>query len=222
MQTKKEKKKPREKAPSFTPKELDAHTTLLVRGGSMLYGLNHAGSDEDYYRVVPDEHYWQALGRWPSGDPKIKARQSIVGDRDEMLVSEKTFHIFCYEGAPQALESMFARNALIDHIEEFRHSYYAGLNLDHMCGRYMRTIKRFAYGDYKKRRHSLRMSLNLREAMESEGRFNPTLTTDQVAYVSEVASSTPERFTGQLREINYFTVEEDWNMDEIRENFATG
>lgn len=215
-------KTPRKAAPKFTPEELDANTLLLVRGGSRLYGLAHENSDEDFYRVVPDEHFWKAMGKWPSGNPRIKATQTIIGTEDQMLVSEKSFHIFCFEGAPQALESMFANDALIDRIGPFRNAYFAGLNLDHMCGRYLRTIKSFAYGNFKKRRHSLRMSINLREAMETGGRFNPTLTEDQAAYATATASSSAEEFITALSDINYFTIDEDWNMEEIRANFAQG
>lgn len=210
----------RQPAPRFTAEELDAHTTLLTRGGSRLYGMAHANSDEDFYRVVPDEHYWKAIGKYPSGDPKVKATQTIIDGIDQMLVSDKTFQRFCYEGVPQALETMFTQEPMIDNLGQYRNDYFAGLNLDHMCGRYMRTIKSFAYGNFKKRRHALRLSLNLRQAMETQGRFNPTLTSDQVGFITTVASSDPVEFTATLRDINYFTVEEAWNMDEIIENFA--
>lgn len=205
---------------AFTPEEIDAHTTLLARGGSILYGLNHAGSDEDFYRVVPDEFYWKVIGKFPSGKPNILANQTIVDGIDQMVVSEKTFQKFCFEGVIQALETMFAREPLIDRLGAYRNDYFAGMNLDHMCGKYMRTIKAFAYGDFKKRRHALRLSLNLREAMENGGRFNPTLNANDIAYVTELAKSTPEEFTAALREINYFTIEENWNMEEIREQFT--
>lgn len=203
----------------FTPDELNAHTTLLTHGGSVLYGLNHADSDEDFYRVVPDEHYWSAIGKHPSGDPKTKAHQTIVDGIDQMIVSEKTFHRFCYEGIPQALEAMFTQKPVIDRLGAFRNDYFAGMNTEHMCGKYMRTIKSFAYGNFKKRRHALRLSLNLRQAMETRGFFNPTLGVDEAAWISSIAASNPELFIETLNSINYFTVEENWNMEEINSNF---
>lgn len=220
MQTNKSKKQGHAPAPRFTPGELNEHTLLLTRGGSHLYGLNHAGSDEDFYRVMPDEHYWKAIGKRPTGNPKVLANQTIIDGIDQMIVSEKTFHIFCFEGAPQALEAMFSQQPILDKIPAFRNDYFGGLNLDHMCGRYMRTIKTFAYGDFKKRRHALRLSLNLREAQDLQGRFNPTLSAENIEYITRLAGSTPKEFIAALTEINYFTIEEDWNWAEIEENFA--
>lgn len=209
-----------EKAPKFTAEELDAHSVLLCRGGSHLYGLNHAGSDEDFYRVVPDEHFWKAVGNFPSGNAKILARQTIIDGIDQMLVSEKTFHRFCYEGSPQALETMFAHEPIIDKLEAFRHSYFGGLNLEHMCGKYTRTIKAFSYGDFKKRRHALRMSFNLAEAMSTGGRFNPRLTPEQIAFATQKAQSNPQEFIEAITDINYFTIDEDWNWAELEKVFA--
>ncbi len=208
-----------EKAPKFTNEELDAHSVLLCRGGSHLYGLNHADSDEDFYRVVPDEHFWKAVGNFPSGNQKVLARQTIIDGIDQMLVSEKTFHRFCYEGAPQALETMFAQEPIIDKLEAFRHSYFGGLNMEHMCGRYTRTIKAFAYGNFKKRRHALRMSFNLSEAMATGGRFNPRLTQDQIDFATQKAQSNPREFIEAITSTNYFTIDDNWNWEEIEKQF---
>lgn len=209
------------KAPKLSPEELEENTVLLTHGGSIMYGLNHADSDEDFYRVVPDELYWLAIGSYPRGNPHNLALHTIIDGVDQTLVSEKTFHKFCFEGIPQALEAMFAPLTLIDKIESFRNDYFAGLNLDHMCGKYTRTIKSFAYGNTKKRQHALRLSFNLAEAMETGGRFNPKLSEEQVAFVRAKARSTPDEFIHAIQEINYFTIDDDWNWDELNQNFSS-
>lgn len=136
------------------PKILEEATLLLTHGGSILYGLNHANSDEDFYRVVKDEFYWDAIGAFPSGQRRRLARQTIINGRDEMTVAFGTFAQFAFDGAPQALESMFSQMATIDHLEEFRNSYYASTGPDSMRENYRRTIHRFSYGNFKQRRHA--------------------------------------------------------------------
>jgi mono/diheme cytochrome c family protein len=50
---------------------------------------------------------------------------------------------------------------------------------------YYRTIRNFWEGDLKRRRHAVRLLLNLREAMGGgERRFNPTLTPEQIEYIN--------------------------------------
>lgn len=202
------------------PKILEEATLLLTHGGSILYGLNHVNSDEDFYRVVKDEFYWEAIGAAPSGNRRRMARQTIRGDRDEMTVAFGTFAQFAFDGAPQALESMFSQMATIDHLEEFRTSYYASTGPDSMRENYRRTIHRFCYGTFKQRRHALRLSINLNQAQESGGKFNPTMTPEDAAYITAMAGSSPEQFIEALEGLNHYEISDDYNMDEIRQRFA--
>jgi hypothetical protein len=52
--------------------------------------------------------------------------------------------------------------------------------------KYERTIKKFAHGPYKKRRHAARLALNLR-GLREHGRFNPELTEEEKQYTRLMA-----------------------------------
>lgn len=209
-------------APKATPEELAENTLLLTPSGSRLYGMAHASSDEDFYRVVPDDFYWKAVGAWPTGHPKMLIAQHINNGIDELTVSFKTFAILAHNGTPQTMEAMFSQQASIDRLEEFRKDYFGGLGHDSMIERYRRTIHTFIYGNFKSRRHALRLSLNLNEAMINGGRFNPTLTPEQVSSISALAASTPEEYIAGLISMNHYQISDSFDMDELREQFAKG
>jgi predicted nucleotidyltransferase len=151
--------------------------------GSRLYGLAHAGSDEDFYTVVtkkPVDTYYnrQSKARY--------AKQKITGDEDSMVVDFGTWVEMCKSGVPQALEAMFSDMVVEDRIKEFRESFRCGTQV---YERYFRTIKSFALAEddgIKKRRHALRLSLNLRD-IGRYGRFNPTLSPEDAAWITDMA-----------------------------------
>lgn len=90
----------------------------------------------------------------------------------------------CVHGVPQALEAMFSTMPLEDRLGDYRANYRVGSTVTET---YLRTIKNFCYtAEYKRKRHALRLALNLRE-IGRYGRFNPTLTDDEVDFVSSVA-----------------------------------
>ena len=91
----------------------DSETLLLTHTGSKLYGLNHANSDNDTYRII----------KTLDNNRKRNARQKITGDNDEITIDFKTFANFAYDGQPQALEAMFSPIATIDHLHEFRSNF---------------------------------------------------------------------------------------------------
>lgn len=143
--------------------------------GSHLYGLATARSDCDYYTVIPNR----------SRARKRYAKQIIVGDLDTMVIDFSTFRQYCDIGVPQALEALFSPVAEVDFIADFRRGYR--IDTAAVVGRYRRTIKSFSLGgDYKRRRHALRLAVNLREAVET-GRFNPVLTRHNAEQISIVA-----------------------------------
>lgn len=222
MRTNKQKATGLDAAPKATPEELDENTLLLTPSGSRLYGLAHANSDEDYYRVVPDEFYWKAVGAFPTGKPKMLIAQHINNGIDELTVSFKTFSILAMNGTPQTLEAMFSEQATIDRLDAFRKDYFAGMGHDSMIERYRKTIHTFIYGNFKSRRHALRLSLNLNESMINGGRFNPTLTAKEVDYISKMAASTPDEYIAGLVAMNHYQISDSFDMDELRENFAAG
>jgi hypothetical protein len=156
----------------------DSETLLLTHTGSKLYGLNHANSDNDTYRII----------KTLDNNRKRNARQKITGNEDELTIDFRTFADFAYSGQPQALEAMFSPIATIDHLHEFRSSFYAGLNQDQMIGRYRKTITKFAHGNFKHRRHAMRLAINLDEAIINRGRFNPRLSAENIAKITEQAN----------------------------------
>lgn len=206
-------------APKFSPEELAENTILLTPIGSHLYGLAHAGSDQDFYRVVHDEAYWKAIGAFPSGKPKTLITQHINNGIDEITLSFKTFSILAHAGSPQTLEAMFSQQASIDRMEAFRKDYFAGFGNDSMIESYRKTIHTFIYGNFKSRRHALRLSLNLNEAMINGGRFNPTLTPSEADYISKMAASSPEEFIAGIKFMNHFEIADEFDMEEIARNF---
>lgn len=142
--------------------------------GSRLYGLAREDSDNDYFTLCANR-------------PKVRARyakQKIEGQEDSLVMDFSTWLQSCEKGVPQALEAMFSTMALVDEIAAFRASYTVGTGV---FDTYFRTIKSFALQEgYKPKRHALRLALNLRQ-MASTGRFNPTLSPEDAAYVSDMA-----------------------------------
>lgn len=158
--------------------------------GSRLYGLAHAGSDEDFYTVVSKV----------SSKKARYARQSIVDGVDTMVVDFGTWMEQLKFGVPQALEAAFSDMATGDHIAEFRNDFRAG---SQVWPTYLRTIKAFSYSDdnpYKRKRHALRLAINLREMREC-GRFNPTLTENDAKFISRMAHCSPKQVYGMAMHI---------------------
>ena len=143
--------------------------------GSRLYGLAHAGSDYDWYTVVSKVKTAKAT----------YAKHKVVDDLDTTVLDLGTWLKQCQEGVPQALEAMFSNMAVHDELGAFRAGYRVGTQV---YERYYRTIKSFALSEeYKRKRHALRLALNLNE-MGRTGRFNPTLSPADARYVSDMAT----------------------------------
>lgn len=149
--------------------------------GSKLYGLDHAGSDEDFYTVV---------SKVKTNKAKY-ATHKIVGDTDSVVVDLGTWLRYCEFGVPQALEAMFSDEAVIDHLAPLRAQYVVGTQV---YDRYLRTIKSFSlnnevdeYKHYKQKRHALRLALNFQE-MRGRRRFNPRLSAEQKSWTGIFAN----------------------------------
>jgi hypothetical protein len=142
--------------------------------GSRLYGMGHEKSDYDWYTVVSKVNNNRAK----------YSTHKIVGSQDSVVVDFGTWIRYCEMGVPQALEAMFSTIPEHDEIQAFREGFVAGTETH---ARYLRTISSFvAQQDYKKKRHALRLALNFVD-LAATGRFNPTLSEDQIAFISEVA-----------------------------------
>lgn len=143
--------------------------------GSRLYGTFHDNSDYDYFTVVD---------RVKTRRAKF-AKQTIVDGVDSVVVDFGTFTNLIQKGVPQSLEACFSQQAIYDDISAWRHSVRASSST---WDRYLRTIKSLSDGDFKHRRHALRLAINLWD-LRRYGVFNPTLTTTQIACINEWAKS---------------------------------
>ena len=150
---------------------------LLLRTvhGSRLYGLSHAQSDFDYFEVY--------------GWTKFRGKQKIADGDDRTRQSYDRFMRYCEKGVPQYLEAMFSTMADVDNFP-FNRAWY-GIDYVNVRDTYLRTVKSFwmagvEENNFKKKRHSARLALNLTTIYE-RGRFNPTLTPQEIARVNEMA-----------------------------------
>lgn len=186
----------------YTKNMTDAQTLLLTVHGSHLYGMNHAGSDLDYYRVLAVEPQ-----RNIQGDIRKKNATHVVeGNNDNAVFDFKTFAIHAYNCVPQALEAMYSPLATIDAIGAYRLGFRASVQT--MSVKYIHAIEKFSNFEFKKRRHALRYALNLNEAINNNGRFSPVLSENDKLMISEMAASVD--YISHLRKLSYF----DLNLNE--------
>lgn len=137
-------------------------TILVTIHGSHLYGLNHSESDVDFFRVV---------------ESKRRPTHRISGGFDVVTFGLKDFMLNVSSGSHQSCEALFSPKSYIDPMYR---PLFEGIRVtgEDVFNKYRRTIKKFSYGDDKRRRHAVRLGFNLAE-LRRTGRFNPELTNDQ-------------------------------------------
>lgn len=146
--------------------------------GSHLYGLATPTSDRDTYAVVTRAQHV------PQRSRARYARQTIDGAEDTFTIDLSTWLLLCAKGVPQALEAMWSQAPTVDRIGAFRAAYRA---TPAVLPTYERTIASFIRaGDFKRRRHALRLALNARD-IAHHGRFNPTLTPQTAETITVLA-----------------------------------
>lgn len=152
--------------------------------GSRLYGLDHAGSDHDTFTVVTDTHDF--------GDRPTRQTVRGYGDqvRDDITFTLREFMKRADNGSHQALEAMFSP---VKEWAEEKHPYQRYIESWVISGpnvfaAYERTIRKFAFGDFKRRRHGVRLSQNLK-ALRVLGRFNPKMSVAQIQEANEYATT---------------------------------
>lgn len=150
---------------------MDESTVILETiHGSRLYGLDHAGSDLDVFKVVAHR------------------RKALVSCRDGLDYREFSLHKFLeyvYNGSHQSCEALFSPVA---YVHPYYKAMFRGMRVTGAAAfsAYRRTIKAFAFGDEKKRRHAVRLGFNLSD-LRAYGRFNPQLTPEQIVAVRNMA-----------------------------------
>lgn len=161
-------------------------TLLHAIHGSKLYNLSHEGSDDDTYIVT--EH----------GPAKQKMSFEDGVTTDIFVIGLDEFMSKLYKGTHQALEAL---NSPIKEVSSDYAAFFGALRLysTQIEETYDRTIRHLSTGEtFKKRRHACRIALNLTD-LRKYGRFNPSLSDEQVRLVNELASN--ETITSDLRDI---------------------
>jgi hypothetical protein len=157
-----------------------AETTLIFRTvhGSHLYGLEHEGSDMDIYEVYEGSN--------------LHLNQTINTHGLDICVGTlEGFTRRANSGSHQSVEALFSP------VKEFTPSgaakygaYLEGFRItgSEVFAKYERTIHKFCFGDFKRRRHAARLALNLAD-LRLYGRFNPRLSEDNVKTITWVAAT---------------------------------
>lgn len=145
--------------------------------GYRLYGLQKADSDFDIFNVTT------------SNDRGMKHRVNsespgVVVDTTEAGLD--TFLRMANSGSHQSVEALFSTRKVWNMRE-----YEPMLSGAFVCGpevfgKYERTIRAFSYGDFKRRRHAVRLSMNLRD-LRDIGRFDPEMDSMQVSLANGAA-----------------------------------
>lgn len=145
-------------------------TILETVHGSHLYGLNHSGSDRDFFRVV-------------AGSGRTNHR--ITGEDDVTQMPLERFLENVFHGSHQSCEALFSPLAEVDPRYQ---ALFNGIRVtgEDVFARYRRTIHSFSYGTMKQRRHAVRLGFNLRD-LRLSGRFNPVMTDNQKMTIGVVS-----------------------------------
>lgn len=141
--------------------------------GSHLYGFAHEGSDVDLFRVT-DSTRMKSIHKYEDGI-----------DVTEMGVYQ--FMELAYSGSHQSVEALFSRQK-VWYSDKYR-SWIEGsfIRGPEVYDKYSRTIKKFSFGSFKKRRHAARLSRDLYQ-LRKFGRFNPELKPFEITLSTEYAT----------------------------------
>ena len=157
---------------------------LYTVHGSHLYGLAHEHSDRDTYRVV-------------LCDDKRYISHMVDDVSDSTVIHLVRFVQQVNKGVPQALEALYSRSAThntayLPYLRSLRPDPYT------VADTYWRTALNFAEGDFKQKRHAMRLVLNLHDFMRY-GSFNPQLTPAEVTFVNRYARFDTKEFRVFIR-----------------------
>lgn len=145
--------------------------------GSHLYGLAGASSDKDIFEVTD------------STSPKARHRP-IVDGIDVCSMGLDAFLEHIYEGSHQSLEALFSPLKVWTPEGLRYRAYLDGYRVggSAVTRKYARTIRKFCFGDFKRRRHAIRLNYNLHSIRE-HGRFNPIMTEQEINVANHYAKT---------------------------------
>lgn len=155
--------------------------------GSHLYGLANEDSDKDVFYVTTSlrrraRHSYNEIG-W-----------------DQARVGLDTFLLRIQEGSHQSVEALFSPykewNPEYEYLKPMLESYRVGGA--EVFAKYERTVKKFCYGDYKRRRHAVRLAQNL-QSLRNFGRFNPVMSDYQIFEATIMADTEGDELLKMLQ-----------------------
>jgi len=142
--------------------------------GSRLYGFAHEGSDRDVFTVTDS--------------PARKARHRKVGHEDHLTVGIFHFLDLATSGSHQSVEALFSPYKVwadTDAARQYR-VMLESIRVGGVAEKFERTIRKFCYGDFKRRRHACRLSLAL-DSLRLHGHMNPALNAWQIDWCTRTA-----------------------------------
>ncbi|MCS4277376.1 hypothetical protein M2390_002582 [Mycetocola sp. BIGb0189] len=145
--------------------------------GSRLYGFAHEGSDHDVF-VVTDSH-------------SRRVKHTITPDGiDTTEIGIWRFLQLALSGSHQSVEAVFSPVKVWGPAGDRYRSLIAGIQVGgpEVFDKYERTIRKFCYGDYKKRRHAARLYVNLIQ-LRRRSSITPALDPELISFCDIVAST---------------------------------
>lgn len=159
----------------------DIFTTIH---GSRLYGLAHDKSDYDFYTVVTNDH------KFEEGERGQRVRSFGDVTEDHVVITLGDFLKRVSTGSHQAVEALFS--PVKQYTEPgFDWAFLFGnmrVTSPDVFAAYERTIRKFAFQDFKRRRHGVRLAMNL-EALRKHGRFSPVMNGYEIHYANRLAET---------------------------------
>lgn len=152
---------------------------FFTRHGSKLYGLNTDSSDEDWFVVT--------TSRAPRATQGVIKRGGAPA-LDVVTVGWDAFLGLAHSGSHQSIEALFSTEKVFLRPEYEPHLADVRLTGSDITAKYRRTIRKFSFGDFKRRRHAVRLSMNLAE-LSDRGRFDPHLTYREAALAGSLAEN---------------------------------
>ena len=160
----------------------DFPIALATQHGSKLYGMDNAGSDDDWYLVLDDS----------MSSRRALSKQRKSGDDDRMLISMQQFIELIAEGSHQALEakfSPFAYKAPVPYEAMINKTIPSNVGVGH---KYRSAAKSFMASGIeenseKKIKHSVRLSADYGDYL-AQDKIQPLKTPNQRRIIEQIAS----------------------------------
>ena len=162
--------------------KIQSEILFFTPHGSSLYGFQHEKSDRDWF-VVTDSPTLRVA--------KHSMQQLADGSQvDIVYMRLERFLENAEKGSHQSVEAAFSRSLAFTPAGEQYRALLAGMRIcsPEVESAYKRTVKAFSFGDFKRRRHAVRLTGNLHD-LRLYGRFNPEMTYREAASAGALAEN---------------------------------